>query len=117
MPELFQTLQTDYKITVTGPTTLSAFLNSLQMGFNTLAIEKRSSEVREVLRAVKTEFGKFSEVLAKVQDKLHAADSELSKLVGTRTNQINRKLREIEELPEAEVCRILPGKPDDEELE
>ena len=84
------------------------------MGFNTLAIEKRSSEVREVLRAVKTEFGKFSEVLAKVQDKLHAADSELSKLVGTRTNQINRKLRE---LPEAEVCRILPGKPDDEELE
>ena len=87
------------------------------MGFNTLAIEKRSSEVREVLRAVKTEFGKFSEVLAKVQDKLHAADSELSKLVGTRTNQINRKLREIEELPEAEVRRILPGKPYDEELE
>ena len=116
MPELFQTLQTDYKITVTGPTTLSAFLNSLQMGFNTLAIEKRSSEVREVLRAVKTEFGKFSEVLAKVQDKLHAADSELSKLVGTRTNQINRKLREIEELPEAEVRRILPSELDDSDI-
>jgi DNA recombination protein RmuC len=105
--ELFETLQRDYRITVTGPTTLAAFLNALQMGFKTLAIEKRSVEVWKVLGAVKTEFNKFSEALAKTQDKIRAADKELDTLVGTRTNVMRRQLRQVEELPDAEAAQII----------
>ena len=105
--ELFEALQRDYKVTVTGPTTLSAFLNALQMGFKTLAIEKRSVEVWRVLGAVKTEFETFARALEGVQQKLRTADSELDKLVGTRTNVMNRKLREVERLPEEEASLML----------
>ena len=105
--ELFEALQRDFKVTVTGPTTLSAFLNALQMGFKTLAIEKRSVEVWRVLGAVKTEFETFARALESAQQKLRAADSELDKLVGTRTNVMTRKLREVERLPEEEASLML----------
>jgi len=105
--ELFEALQRDFKVTVTGPTTLSAFLNALQMGFKTLAIEKRSVEVWRVLGAVKTEFETFARALESAQQKLRAADNELDKLVGTRTNVMTRKLREVERLPESEAELML----------
>lgn len=92
---LFEILQRNYKITVAGPTTMAAFLNSLQMGFRTLAIQKRSSEVWQVLGAVKTEFDKFGSVLESAQQKLTQANSELDKLVGVRTRQIQRKLSTV----------------------
>ena len=96
---LIEILQRDYRIIITGPTTLAALLNSLQMGFRTLAIEKRSSEVWKVLGAVKTEFDKFGVVLVKTQEKLRQADKELEDLVGTRTRQIQRKLKDVHEVP------------------
>lgn len=104
---LFEILQRDYKITVAGPTTMAAFLNSLQMGFRTLAIQKRSSEVWEVLGAVKTEFGKFGAVLNAAQQKLAQANNELDKLVGVRTRQIQRKLSSVASLPEESSTRII----------
>lgn len=100
-PELIACLQRDYKIIVTGPTTLAAILNSLQMGFKTLAIQKRSSEVWQVLGNVKSEFGKFGEVLERAQKKILDANSELDKLVTTRTNMINRQLKQVQELPDS----------------
>ncbi|WP_425638413.1 DNA recombination protein RmuC [Algoriphagus yeomjeoni] len=106
-PGLTQQIQQDYKVLVTGPTTLSAILNSLQMGFRTLAIQKRSSEVWQVLGAIKTEFGKFGELIEKTQKKLSEANSELDKLVGARTRVIQRKLKDIQELPEAESSKLL----------
>lgn len=98
-PVLLEVLQRDYKIMIAGPTTLSAFLNSLQMGFRTLAIEKRSSEVWKILGAVKTEFEKFGGVLKKAQEKINQASEEIHNLVGTRTRQIQSKLKSIQELP------------------
>lgn len=83
------------KINIAGPTTMAALLNSLQMGFRTLAIQQHSSQVWKVLEEVKTEFGKFEAVLAKTQDRMRQASDELDKLVGTRTNAINRKLRDV----------------------
>ena len=77
------------------------------MGFRTLAIQKRSSEVWQVLGAIKTEFGKFGDLLEKTQRKLHEANSELDKLVGVRTRVIQRKLKEVQELPEAESKNLL----------
>ncbi|MEB2785270.1 DNA recombination protein RmuC [Algoriphagus persicinus] len=106
-PGLTQQIQQDYKVLVTGPTTLSAILNSLQMGFRTLAIQKRSSEVWQILGAIKTEFGKFGELIEKTQKKLTEANSELDKLVGARTRVIQRKLKDIQELPEAESNKLL----------
>lgn len=106
-PGLAQYLQQEYKVIVTGPTTLSAILNSLQMGFRTLAIQKRSSEVWQVLGAIKTEFGKFGILLERTQKKLNEANSELDKLVGVRTRIIQRKLKEVQELPEGESTRYL----------
>lgn len=106
-PILFQSLQREFKMTITGPSTLGAFLNSLQMGFRTLAIDKRSSEVWKVLGAIKTEFGKFGTVLEKAQQRIRQADTELDNLLKTRTNQINRKLKSIEELPTDESARLL----------
>ena len=90
--------QREYKINITGPTTLVALLNSLQMGFRSLAIEKHSSEVWKILGAVKTEFSKFETVLNSAQNKLNQASSEIDKLVGTRTRQINRKLKNVDKL-------------------
>lgn len=106
-PGLAQQMQQDYKVIVTGPTTLSAILNSLQMGFRTLAIQKRSAEVWQVLGAIKTEFGKFGELLERTQKKLTEANSELDKLVGVRTRVIQRKLKEIQELPESQSKDLL----------
>lgn len=106
-PDLVATLQRDYKIIVTGPTTLAAMLNSLQMGFKTLAIQKRSSEVWQILGAVKTEFGKFGDVLAKAQKKLNDANKDLDTLVGTRTRMMLSKLKKVEELPAEESTVII----------
>lgn len=106
-PGLAQQLQLDYKVIVTGPTTLSAILNSLQMGFRTLSIQKRSSEVWQVLGAVKSEFGKFGELLERTQKKINEANSELDKLVGVRTRIIQRKLKEVQELPDPERDKLL----------
>ncbi len=103
---LVEILQREYRINVTGPTTLAALLNSLQMGFKTLAIEKRSSEVWKVLGAVKTEFGKFEDVLKSTQKKLNQASTDLDKLVGTRTKQINKKLMDVESLS-SEVTEVI----------
>ena len=99
-PALSQMLQKDFKVVVTGPTTLAAMLNSLQMGFKTLAIQKRSGEVWKILGEVKTEFGKFGDLILKAQKKLTEANTDLDTLVGTRTRVIQRKLKDIEEMPE-----------------
>jgi DNA recombination protein RmuC len=104
-PGLFETLQREYRIIVTGPTTLSAILNSLQMGFRTLAIEKRSSEVWEVLSAVKTEFGKFGDMLEKTKKKLREA-SNVVEDAGTRSRAIERKLKDVQELPTGKVKKV-----------
>ena len=97
-PQLLEQLQRDFKVNVAGPTTLAALLNSLQLGFRTLAIEQRSSEVWQVLGAVKTEFEKFGGVLGKTQERLNQASNELDTLIGVRTRQIQRKLRTVQEL-------------------
>jgi DNA recombination protein RmuC len=109
-PGLVDALQRDCRIIVTGPTTLMALLNSLRMGFRTLAIQKRSSEVWQVLAAVKTEFGKYGAVLEKVQQKLHEASDTIEK-VSVRKRAIDRKLRGVEILPEMAATEILslPG--------
>jgi len=106
-PGLFETLQRKYKITVTGPTTLSALLNSLQMGFRTLAVQKRSSEVWDILKAVKHEFGEFSGVLDKVHKQLSTASGTLDKLRTTRTNVLERKLKDVESFTALESKEIL----------
>jgi DNA recombination protein RmuC len=105
-PGLFEVLQRDHRVTVAGPTTLTAILNALQMGFRTLAIEQRSSEVWRLLGEVKTEFGKFGAVLAKVKKKLDEAGSHIE-ATGVRTRAIERKLRDVESLPAAEVQSLL----------
>lgn len=97
-PEIFEKLQRIYRVTITGPTTLSALLNSLHMGFRTLAVQKRSSEVWNVLAEVKTEFVKYAEQLDKVQKQLHTASHSLETLQTTRTHAMERKLRGVETL-------------------
>ncbi len=98
---LFEELRDKYRITAVGATTLSAFLASLQIGFKTLAIEQRSQEVWDTLRAVKSEFVKFGDMLDKAQKQLQTADKTLTEIVGRRTRAINRTLRGVEELPES----------------
>ena len=95
---LFEEIQRKYRVTIAGPTTMAALLNSLQMGFQTLAIQKRSSEVWEILGAVKAEFDTFENVLSLTQKKLTAVSSELDKLVGVRTRQIQKKLKDVQSL-------------------
>ena len=104
---LLETLQRDYKVNIAGPTTMAALLNSLQMGFKTLAIQKHSSEVWNVLGAVKTEFDKFGDVLAATQNKINQANAELDKLIGVRTRSIIRKLKNVTQLPERESSEML----------
>ena len=106
-PGLFETLQKKYKITVTGPTTLSALLNSLQMGFRTLAVQKRSSEVWDILKAVKFEFKQFSGVLAKAHKQINTASGTLDTLRTTRTNVMEKKLKEVETFTAIESKEIL----------
>jgi DNA recombination protein RmuC len=105
-PGLTDMLQRDYRVTIAGPTTLTALLNSLQMGFRTLAIEKRSSEVWQVLGAVKTEFGKFGDVLAKTKSQLETVTRSIE-AAETRTRVMNRKLRDVEALPGDEASGLL----------
>jgi len=105
-PGLADTLQRDWRVSLTGPTTLAAMLNSLQMGFRTLAIEQRSAEVWAVLGAVKTEFGKFGEALAHTRKKLDEASNSISK-AETRTRQLSRKLREVEALPAGDSEQLI----------
>jgi DNA recombination protein RmuC len=114
---LFEALQREYKITVVGPTNFAAVLNSLQMGFQTLAIEKRSSEVWKTLGAVKTGFRNFGEALANTKKKLVAATNEIDN-VETKSRTIERKLRSVEELPAPESAALIGGmeiSPDDDE--
>lgn len=105
-PGLADTLQRDFRVSLAGPTTLAALLNSLQMGFRTLAIEQRSAEVWAVLGAVKTEFGKFGEALAHTRKKLDEASNSISK-AETRTRQLSRRLREVEALPAGESEQLI----------
>ena len=117
-PGLVDSLQRDSRVVVAGPTTLAAILSSLQMGFRTLAVEQRSSEVWRLLGAVKTEFGKFGDVLDKTRTQLERAANTIGS-ASTRTRAIERKLRDVESLPETESRRLLPDfdQPlDDDEL-
>lgn len=104
---MVETLQRDYKINIAGPSTMAALLNSLQMGFRTLAIQKHSSKVWDVLGAVKTEFDKFGSVLDATQKRINQANEELDKLIGTRTRMIRSKLRTVTALPEESSQAIL----------
>ena len=99
VPGSAERVQREYKIVVAGPTTMAALLNSLQMGFKTLAIQKRSSEVWKVLGSVKAEFDTFGQALSQAQNRLNQASSELENLVGVRTRQIQRKLQQVTLLP------------------
>ena len=107
-PGLIEALQREHKVMLAGPTTLLATLNSLQMGFRTLALEKRSAEVWEVLGAVKTEFGKFGDVLAKTKKKLEEASNTIDE-AEVRTRVMARQLRTVEALPEHRSRQLLPG--------
>jgi DNA recombination protein RmuC len=105
-PGLSEQLQRDCHVMVAGPTTLAALLNSLQMGFRTLAIEKRSAEVWALLAAVKTEFGKFADILARTRDRLEKASAEID-TAERRTRAIERKLKGVEALPEPQTAELL----------
>ena len=107
-PGLADTLQRDFRVMLAGPMNLQAMLNSLQLGFRTLAIEQRSTEVWRVLAAVKTEFGKFGEILARTKEKLDQVGRTLDD-AGRKSTTIARKLRDVEELPESEADRLLTG--------
>ena len=115
-PGLIESLQRDYRVTLAGPTTLMAMLNSLQMGFRTLALEKRSSEVWQVLGAVKTEFGKFGDVLARVKEQTQSVLNTLDK-AQTRSNVMHRALRQVEALPEGQVPGLLPNEAEESDGE
>lgn len=103
---LVEALQREYQVNVAGPSTMAALLNALQMGFKTIAIQKRSQEVWQLLGAVRTEFDRFTEVLSSAQKRLQLAGDDLDKLVGVRTRAINRRLREVERL-EPDAAREL----------
>ena len=99
---LVEVLQREYKVNIAGPSTMAALLNSLQMGFKTLAVQKRRAEVWKILGGVKTEFDKFNDVLVMTQQRLDQANKELDKLVGVRTRQIQRQLKDVESVPLSE---------------
>jgi len=115
-PGLLQALQREHHITLAGPTTLLAMLSSLQMGFRTLALERRSSEVWQVLGAVKTEFAKFGDVLIRIRTQTQTVLNTLDQ-AQTRTNQMNRALKKVESLPDAQTQQLLPGALDDDDDE
>jgi DNA recombination protein RmuC len=104
--EIFESLRRDFRITIVGPTNLAAFLSSLQMGFRTLAIQKRTSEVWTLLGAVKTEFGKFGDVLDSASKQLETVTNSIAR-AGTRTRAIERKLKDVEKLPEDKTQKLL----------
>lgn len=105
---MVETLQREYRVNIAGPSTMAALLNSLQMSFRTIAIQRRSGEVWNILGAVKTEFDKFADALAMTQNRLEQASSELDRLVGVRTRQIQRKLRGVSSLPQEQSTLIFP---------
>ena len=109
-------LQQNQRVLIAGPSTLSALLSSLQLGFRTLAIEQRSAEVWQLLGAVKTEFDKFGQGLSKMQQRLRQTDEELDNLIGVRSRAISRKLRAVQTLDENTAATLLeldtePGRP------
>ena len=104
---MVETLQRDYQVNVAGPSTMAAILNSLQMGFKTLAIQQKSNYAWEVLGAVKTEFGKFEESLTKMQRYLDSTSKELDNLITTCSNQMSKRLRDVERLDDLEAARLL----------
>lgn len=106
IPGLFEQIQRDYKITIAGPTTITAFLSSLQMGFRSLAVEKRTSEIWELLGAVRTEFGKFGVALTNAKNKLDLASKEIDN-AGVRSRAIERQLKNVQTLPETKAKMIL----------
>jgi DNA recombination protein RmuC len=114
---LLEELQRTYKVIVTGPTTLAAILNSLQMGFRTLAIQQRSSEVWKVLGAVKKEFENFGGLMQKAQKNIQTGLDQLDDVMGKRTKAIQRKLRSVETLNEAETQLVLSEGSDDDDSE
>jgi DNA recombination protein RmuC len=105
-PQFVEEMQQKYRVVIAGPTTLSAILTSLRMGFQTLAVEQRAAEVWQVLGAVKTEFGKFGGVLDKVQKQLRTVSTTIEE-AGTRTRQMERKLRSVEQMEPTESATIL----------
>jgi DNA recombination protein RmuC len=107
-PGLFESIRTECKINIAGPTTLSAFLSSLQMGFRTLAIEKRSGEVWQLLSAVKTEFGNFSGMLEKAQKNIQTGLDQLENVAGVRTRAIQKRLKGVDTLSDEQLKDILP---------
>ena len=104
---MVEVLQRDYQVNVAGPSTMAALLNSLQMGFKTLAIQQKSNYAWEVLGAVKTEFGKFEDSLTKMQRYLDSTSKELDNLITTRSNQMSKRLRDVERLDDLEAARLL----------
>ena len=106
-PGIMETLRNKHKIALTGPTTLSALLNSLQMGFRTLLVQERSSEVWNILSAVKSEFSTFGSQLSKVRNQLSTASSSLDVLQGTRARAMERKMRDIELIDSQKVNKLL----------
>ena len=106
IPGLSERMQTEFRVTISGPTTLAALLNSLQMGFRTLAIQKRSGEVWKILGAVKNEFGKFGDILDGVQKKLSEASSKIED-ASRKSRTIQSKLRQVEEIPAAQADLLL----------
>lgn len=110
-PGIYETLIREYRVVVTGPTTLAAFLSSLQMGFRTLAVEKRSSEVWKLLGAVKSEFAKFGELLEKTQKKLEDASKSID-TAARKSRTIERKLKDVEELPASEATELITSNED-----
>lgn len=105
---LMEPMQREYRVSIAGPSTMAALLNSLQMGFKSVAIQKRSGEVWKVLGAVKTEFASFEKTLAKTRDRLRLADEELGRLIGARTHKINRSLERVTALPaDDEVSQLV----------
>ena len=104
---LVEVLQRDYNVNIAGPSTMAAMLNSLQMGFKTLQIQKRSNEVWEVLSAVKTEFDNFEKVFDSTKKRIRQLDDDMDKLIGTRTRAIKRKLREVQSAPDSDAKHIL----------
>lgn len=106
-PALMEYLQREYQVILAGPTTFSAILHTITFGYRTMALEQRSGEIKKTLSAVKTEFGKFGEVLRKAQERIHKAGEDIEELVGTRTKKINARLRSFESLNEEDSAGLL----------
>jgi DNA recombination protein RmuC len=98
--ELFESIRRESKVIVTGPSTIAAFLNALRVGFNSLAVDRNTGVIRDLLSSVKKEFGNFEKVLVKVKDQIDTASTTLEKDVGIRTRAINRALNKVETLPD-----------------